>query len=277
MADEQRCDDPTQLLPGFAALQQALKPLIDFISFITRPETAIAFRQALENLERCWREEEQAFIDFAVRHRWLGLERHLTSEQLRLLIRISDTSGPAAANEIMPKIFRPETVESMVTGWSTIPYLQARSQIVTDAAAGYRSGMYSLLIPALLPLAEGLAYETVGRGRQKFDAVQRAATARKKLVSADDEAWFDAIMKFLDDVYSWVDFGQAPPAGSFHRGHILHGQSPDYATAENAVRAFLLLDTVAEFWRQFNKESAALRIGEAVSVTQADAGRGSTS
>ena len=25
------------------------------------------------------------------------------------------------------------------------------------------------------------------------------------LVNADDEAWFDAIMEFLDDVYSWID------------------------------------------------------------------------
>jgi hypothetical protein len=120
--------------------------------------------------------------------------------------------------------------------------------VIADATAAYRSGMYSLVIPALLPLAEGLAFETVGGGRPKYDAVQRAARAQKDRVSAGDQPWFDAMMKFLDDVYSWMDFGH-PPAGSFHRGLIIHGRSPDYATAENAVRSFLLLDTVTEFWQ----------------------------
>lgn len=249
MSEEKIRPCTVPVMAGFDALQEALKPLVELVRLISKPETGIVIRQAVEDLERHWREEDQSFINFTVTHRWLGLERHMTSEQLRLLIRVSEANGPAAANELVPKVFRPEKIEEMVTRWSTIPYLQARSPVIADATAAYRSGMYSLVIPALLPLAEGLAYELAGGGRQKYDAVQRAARAQKDQVSADDQPWFDAMMKFLDDVYSWVDFAQTAPAGSFHRGMIIHGRSPDYATAENAVRSFLLLDTVTEFWQ----------------------------
>src|SRR3984957_2347394 len=205
------------MIAGFDALQEALKPLVELVGFITNPETGIAIRQTLEDLERHWREEDQSFINFTVTHRWLGLERHMTSEQLRLLIRVSEANGPVVANQMVPKVFRPEKVEEMVTQWSTIPYLRARSPVIADATAAYRSGMYSLVIPALLALAEGLAFETVGGGRQKYDAVQRAARAQRDQVTADDQPWFDAMMKFLDDAYSWMDFGQTAPVGSFHR------------------------------------------------------------
>lgn len=239
---------------GFHALHEAFRPLIELVRFISRPETAIAIRRALEDMEHRWCEEEQAFVDFTIAHSWLGLERHLTSEQLRLLIRLSEASGPKAANEIIPKIFRPERIEEMVSRWTVIPYMQARSEVIADATAAYKLGMHSLVIPALLPLAEGLAYEAVGGSRQKYDAVQRAAKAQKNQVTAEDLPWFDAMMKFLDDVYSWAEFGQTPPAGSFNRGLIIHGRSPDYATAENAVRSFLLLDTVTQFWYQFKNQ-----------------------
>jgi hypothetical protein len=249
MSEEKNRPNTIPMMAGFDALQEALKPLVELIRFVSKPETGIAIRQTLEDLERHWREEDRSFINFTVTHRWLGLERHMTSEQLRLLIRVSEANGPAVANQMVPKVFRPEKIEEMVTPWSTIPYLRARSPVIADATAAYRSGMYSLVIPALLPLAEGLEYEAVGGGRQKYDAVQRAARAQKDQVSADDQLWFDAMMKFLDDVYSWMEFGLTGPAGSFHRGLIIHGRSPDYATAENAARSFLLLDTVTGFYQ----------------------------
>jgi hypothetical protein len=94
---------PNPMMAGFDALQEALKPLVELVRFISKPETGIAIRQTLEDLERHWREEDQSFINFTVTHRWLGLERHMTSEQLRLLIRVSEANGPGVANQMVPK------------------------------------------------------------------------------------------------------------------------------------------------------------------------------
>ena len=48
--------------------------------------------------------------------------------------------------------------------------------------------------------------------------------------------------------YLKSNFEQAAAPGSFNRHRVLHGRIPDYGTAANSVRAFLLVDTVADMW-----------------------------
>jgi hypothetical protein len=49
-----------------------LKPFFEFIAFLSRPENAKVIRQALEDSERFFREQDRALLAFAVNNRWIG-------------------------------------------------------------------------------------------------------------------------------------------------------------------------------------------------------------
>jgi hypothetical protein len=51
-----------------------LKPFFEFIAFLSRPENAKVIRPALEDSERFFREQDRAWLAFAVNNRWIGLE-----------------------------------------------------------------------------------------------------------------------------------------------------------------------------------------------------------
>jgi len=52
-----------------------LKPFLEFIAFLSRPENAKVIRQALEDSERFFRQQDRALLAFEVNNRWSGLER----------------------------------------------------------------------------------------------------------------------------------------------------------------------------------------------------------
>lgn len=228
----------------------SLKPFFEFVEFLSRPECAKAIRQAHEDWEHHFRKQDQALLAFAVNCRWIGLERHFNSEQLWLLMRLAAENGEDAANTRVPEFFRVERIEEMVGGWATIPYLTCRQQIYLDAVEGYRLGLHTLVIPALLPLAEGLAYEIVQGNPGRTDTVTRAAKVQVNHPTSDDDFGAATLAVLEDSYYLYTQFGQPANPGMFNRHRILHGRSPDYANAANSIRAFLLVDTVADIWRR---------------------------
>ncbi len=243
---------PLRTLMG--ALCPDMEPLFEAIDRFSRPEVAAAIRAAFEDFERRIREEEKTFVDFVVQNGWVGLERHLTSELLRLLVQIGTEQGLEAANARMPDIFSRERLETMVAAWRGIPYLEDRSQLCSDAIQAYRLGLHTLVPPGLIPLAEGLAAEIVGGRPNASDKVRRAARAQQHHPSSDKE-FSVANVAVLEDYYQHTNFGQAAAPTLFNRHLILHGRSADYHTPCNSLRAFLLVDTVADIWYRLKKQT----------------------
>jgi hypothetical protein len=232
-------------------LLPAFKPFFDLIEFFSKPENVKAVRQALEDWERSYQEHNRALLAFTVNNCWIGLERHFTDEQLSLLMRFAAESGDDAANKRLPDFFRIPRIEEMVARWSDIPYLKCRQRIYLDAVEAYRQNLHTLVIPALLPLAEGLAAEIVPAHARRTDAVTRAAKVHVNQPSSDD--FGVATLSVLEDAYYLpTDFTQPAPREMFNRHRILHGRIPDYASAANSIRAFLLVDTVADFWSRLS-------------------------
>lgn len=229
-------------------LLPTLKPFFDLLEFVSKPENAKAIRQALEDWERSFQEQNRALLAFAVNNRWIGLERHFTTEQLLLLMRFAAERGEDAANARVPEFFRIERIEEMVMHWATIPYLTCRKKIYLDAVEAYRQGLHTLVIPALLPLAEGLAAEIVPSNARRTDAVTRAAKVQVNQPATDDDFGAATLTVLENSYYLDTNFTQPAPPGMFNRHRILHGRIPDYASAANSIRAFLLVDTVADMW-----------------------------
>jgi hypothetical protein len=247
---------PVRILMG--ALFSDMEPLFEAIARFSRPEVAAAFsaaiREAFEDFERRTREEEKAFVDFVVQNGWVGLERYFTSELLHLLVQIGAEQGIEAANARMPDIFSIERLETMVGGWRGIPYLEDRSQLCSEAIQAHRLGLHTLVPPALIPLAEGLAAEIVGGRPNATDKVRRAARAQQHHPSSDKEFGV-ATVAVLEDYYQHTNFGKAAAPALFNRHLILHGRSADYHTPCNSLRAFLLVDTVADIWYRLKKQA----------------------
>ena len=113
-------------------------------------------------------------------------------------------------------------------------------------------------VPALLPQVEGIASEIVGLPPGNSQRVVTGAVG-SGLGDFMAPVARDALVSFLTGMlYVWVDFAdfdewlekrgwqsQEP----LLRHPILHGVQVDYASEENSLRAFLLLDALASAFR----------------------------
>jgi hypothetical protein len=97
----------------------SLKPLLAFIEFAKRPGSAAAIRQAFEDWERHFREQDKILLAFAIKHGLIGVERHFTDEQLWLLMRWTAERGDDEPNRRMPEFFPIKQIEEMVNGWAS--------------------------------------------------------------------------------------------------------------------------------------------------------------
>jgi len=195
--------------------------------------------------------ETEAF-ELLKRGGWLGMERHLTGPQVRSVLQIANTSGESAAHDALGRYFSANDcalLEAMTEEWLVIPYLRDREAIIRDAMSAHRARHYTLTVPSLLPFAEGLSAEIIRNpaGQNVVKAVAREWRSREQ------EPWTELYLDVvLHVIYKSYDFA-TDPAPYLNRHGILHGRVPDYASALNSMRVFLLIDCVANLWREKQK------------------------
>lgn len=220
----------------------------EFMTEVQKNLTAMS-EQMAKGMAEYERVEAEAF-ELLKRGGWLGMERHLTGPQVRSILEISKRSGEDVAHNAIRKYFSENDCALLVTmtdQWLDVPYLKTRERIVRDAMAAHRSGQYTLTVPALLPLAEGLSAEIVGNtagGQNVVKAVAREWNAREQEVWT--KLYSDVVIHVI---YKNYDFAK-DPAPYLNRNGILHGRVPDYGTELNSLRVFFLVDSVAELWRE---------------------------
>lgn len=235
---------------------ESLQPLLQLVAFASVPRSAEAFRQAFEDWKLYFQEQDKALLAFIIKHGLIGVERHFTDEQLWLLVRWTVEHGNDVVNRRLSEFVKMKQIQDIVNGWGRIPYFMCRKKICADAVEAYRMDLHTLVIPALLPLAEGLASEIVANPRRN-DTVKLASQAQMNHPTTDAD-FGAATMEILErSYYGWEDFSQPAPPEQFNRHRILHGRIPDYGTAANSIRAFLLVDTVADMWCRLSPKVAA--------------------
>jgi len=125
-------------------------------------ESSREFAAAMAEYEK---QQDEAFKILAHHGGWLGMERHFTSSQAGLVVQLYKTEGDAAMNDAIANYFNINhcaRLSEMTDGWASIPYLRDRQAIVRDAVSAHREGHFTLTVPALLPLVDGLSAEIVG-------------------------------------------------------------------------------------------------------------------
>jgi hypothetical protein len=233
-------------LPG--SLHQSAE---EFMAEVQRNLAAIS-EQMAKGMAEYDRVEAEAF-EVLKRGGWLGMERHLTGPQVRTILQVSKTSGEGAAHDAIREYFSANhwtLLETIGNEWLNVPYLKKREQIVRDALAAHRAGQYTLTVPALMPLAEGLSAEIVGNTTGRQNVVKTVALDWK---AREQEVWTELYSDVVIHViYKTYDFAK-DPAPYLNRNGILHGRVPDYGTELNSLRVFFLVDSVAELWRDNDK------------------------
>jgi hypothetical protein len=203
---------------------------------------------AAASFERYHNEEEPEACALLSRAGWLGMHRHFSIRQLRESVLLHKTEGEAAMNDAILEYFNEDCsapLEGMIKYWLDIPYLRDREQIIRDAVYAHKNGLFTLSIPALLPLIDGLSAEIIGSPSMK--AVVLLAEDRR---AHDREIWMQGFCDFVAHVYyKGYDFGRET-APYLNRHGILHGRVFDYSSALNSTRVFLLIDAVAQIWHE---------------------------
>jgi len=160
-------------------------------------------------------------------------------------------------------------LRDMVRDWKRNPYFADRMHIINDALEAHIEGRYTLSIPTLLPLVEGILTDIVGRRATRADGGIRgwAGDALERLYSDSlREAYRDAVITYVtgitvygsvDSAYftpqrfpEWLELNGLTGDQVLQRHAILHGVQIDYASRENSLRAFFLLDVLSWTNRQ---------------------------
>ena len=160
-------------------------------------------------------------------------------------------------------------LRNMVDDWGENPYFANRMHIITDALEAHIDVKYTLSIPALLPLVEGIVTDIVGRRATRADGGMSgwAGTAIETLyLDSFRESSKDALIAFISgsSVYGNVDTAYFTPSmfptwlanqgldgkQILQRHAILHGVQTDYDSKENSLRSFLILDILSWLKRE---------------------------
>ena len=148
----------------------------------------------------------------------------------------------------------------MVESWRAHPLFESRMHIIDDALAAHKSKMYTLSVPALLPLVEGILTEYVtvhnlaarcGKIKQVYESV---------FSSSDDYSFssrpivLTILFQLQHNTYAWTNF-EAEMQRGHHRRQItrhtvLHGISTNYDTLVTSLKIFTLLDAISALHAQ---------------------------
>ncbi len=185
-------------------------------------------------------------------------------------VRNNQQDTPEAFRQVIVDYYEEDdsrNFQIMVEDWSSNSYFAERAGIVEDAANAHKLGNYTLSIPALLPLIEGILSQIVGRRVRPREGMARwAEEAIDALYSDIGEAYKDALIHFIvgnrfygtvppeyftpERFPEWLELEGLRGSHVLNRHAILHGVQIDYASRENSLRAFLMLDVLAWMRRE---------------------------
>lgn len=143
--------------------------------------------------------------------------------------------------------------------WLNDPSFKNRQELIFDALEAHMNQKYSLSIPPLLLQFEGITLEKFGyKKRNENNPVNKFLDyfTKNKSFEYFQKSTIDNFLQLLDPIYSYIEFkkisyqkwlenNNLTENQTLQRHAIAHGLSWNYASEENSIRAFLLLDMVA--------------------------------
>jgi len=142
-----------------------------------------------------------------------------------------------------------ETVKS----WENNPLFKDRMIVIKDALKAHMNGLYTLSIPALLPIGEGIASDYCKE--KGIDTSSIRSKGDRKIINAFQELersglypflFPDLFMEIIENmIYKDTNLLKDPFHKKLNRHGILHGSYIKYYDAPRSLRCFLLLDALS--------------------------------
>ena len=132
-----------------------------------------------------------------------------------------------------------------VESWLDDDIFSARMPIINDALQAHIDGMFTLSVPALLPQIEGIVWEILGICAQRRIQEKAEQAVKDKYRPLWGIAEKEAFRQHLGALFAYIDFKDYRQDSRLNRHAILHGVQLNYATVENSLRAFLILDSLS--------------------------------
>jgi hypothetical protein len=187
-------------------------------------------------------------------HGWWILSRDINGPVKRALLQLGREGKAAEIDRYLCSLFSENDAARLrqkIESWFKIPYLTDRREIIFDSLDAHTRGKWTLTVPTLLPLVDGLMR------RFRKEHLRRSKNPHKTM-HADrfvdyyrrkrPKLFGKSLKHFmLKQMFAKFDLNNGASPSSINRHAILHGEIFDYATQANSLRVFLLLDTISQF------------------------------
>jgi hypothetical protein len=185
---------------------------------------------------------------------WWILQRDINGPVKRELLRLGREGKTSEIDCYLCSLFNENDgarLRERIEAWFKLPYLADRKPIILDSLEAHKAGKWTLTVPALLPLVDGL----MRRFRKEH---LRRSKNPNKTIHADKfvdyyrrnqpKLFGKSFASFVrEHMFAKFDFSNGASPSSINRHAILHGEAFDYATEVNSLKVFLLLDTISQF------------------------------
>lgn len=139
-------------------------------------------------------------------------------------------------------------LEGVIEDWGKFEFFnQKRMSIIKDAFKAHKQGYYTLVVPALLPIVEGVAGDYCRKnkkGKSNSDSKGKLTTLIKDLGFTALDNRRKVILEYVEKIL----YEQSPrlrlknKSKRLNRHEILHGDYYDYVDWQRSLRCFLLID-----------------------------------
>ena len=223
-----------------------IMPAINFGNML--PEIFRGFEKIIEENERA----VEAF-----RHAGWPIAPSMPKDLIARITELDAEGKTRFASQVIMSYYKRQNyknLNSMVDGWETHPLFVPRMHIVKDALAAHCNGQYTLSIPALLPLIEGVLHDYI-RLNKLVESHKITETIKTAIGDTDDQdiaIWAIANILFLqleNNVYDKFDYkielSKSRKSRKINRHTVLHGVATHYNKSAYSLRVFLILDAIS--------------------------------
>jgi hypothetical protein len=227
----------------------------------------IATSSIISDLVKTWRENKEAVEAFRAAG-WL-ITPSMPKQLKERVVNLHKQGKSRYATQTILGYYRRDNhynLRHTVESWKEHPLFAPRMHIIQSALDAHCDGSYTLSIPALLPVVEGILNEYVrinnltarfGSIHQVYNTVLEA----QDRYSLATQAIVNTLLYLLrSNIYLFTDFenelGKSIQNRKTTRHTVLHGIDVNYDKPSNSLRVFLVLDALTALKNVYRENEA---------------------
>jgi hypothetical protein len=247
--------------------QTKTQPIVQYIGHLARSffrtlgEVAIKLDElpieTKQEIKECWihllsisgnrasitqlTKEDDALSSILSAHGWWILQRDINGPIKRELLRLGRAGNTSEIDCYLCSLFNENDgarLRERIEPWFKLPYLAHRKQIILDSLEAHKAGKWTLTVPALLPLVDGLMRrfrQERLRGSKNPNRVMHADKFADYYRRNQPKLFGKSFGRFVrEHMFAKFDLNNGASPSSINRHAILHGEIFDYVTEANS-------------------------------------------